>query len=486
VYASNLGGGGIQVYRSTDGGTTWTYLGDLVPDDHSSDRQWVATADEGHVITPWMGGGNGTDRAVAVRTTFDAGDSWTNLTYIGENIGWLGTVQFAPDGEHAYIPFTQRLPDDEKHAFDYGKFALHVARTDDGGETWETVDTGARVTTSDTGTHWSGVLMAPSLHVTGDGSLAYVYSEEVTDPTGTRAPITRVNIVASPEGGDTWNEPTTISTTEQATMPWIAGGGGDRAMGTWFTSPVAGDSDYVGQWNVQAASLDGIGTGEPDVERTTIAENVHTGRICARGGFCLFTGSDRALLDDFENDVTRDGRLVVTYPADPATDARQNQHQRRHPGRRQPPADPVAHAADPATAHPKRTSRSRATCISDDPCARRERSSSSWSWPWRAWPVASGTTGATPRAPPTRTNRPTSRRSSRPSPRRTSRTCCPSTTPITRTPPATPKASASRSRATPTSPISTRKPSKPAGPRSTSKATSPRSPPTKTARARCW
>src|SRR5688572_8216035 len=64
VWASNLGGGGIQLHRSLDGGATWNYTANIVPvtenpnDDpearEGADRQWIAAAGPGHLINTWM------------------------------------------------------------------------------------------------------------------------------------------------------------------------------------------------------------------------------------------------------------------------------------------------------------------------------------------------------------------------------------------------------------------------------------------------
>lgn len=311
VYASNLGGG-VQVLRSEDRGESWTYVGDVARD-HWSDRQWMAAGRPGQLIVAWMGGSNSSERAVAVNATFDGGRSWTGTTTLGEGIGWLGPVQLTPDAGTAYVPFTERngYSSDEDYSFD-----LKVAVSRDGGRTWEAVDTGVDVHPSRPGTHWSGVLMAPALDVTGDGTVVYAYSEEDNLPAQSYGVGATVKAIASTDGGRSWTDPVTVSTSQAAIMPWVTGGAGDRAMINWFASPVPGDSDYVGVWDVRAASLDGLGSGDPRIERATVHERVHVGGICARGGYCIATGSDRALLDFFESDVLPDGRFVVTYPVD--------------------------------------------------------------------------------------------------------------------------------------------------------------------------
>lgn len=319
VYVSNLGGG-IYVQRLLAGEDSWKEVGNVVPDEHWADRQWMAASAPGHLVVAWMGGAEGTDRQVAVNTTFDAGETWTGVAYLGKDIGWLGSVQFAPDGLSAYVPFTQAEEDVGPQAFLVGaaRYHLHVARTFDGGRAWDVVDTGIEVTTSGTGGHWSGVLMAPSLDVTGDGTLVYAWAEDVLDATGLTSTGTVVKLATSVDQGATWSAPIVVSSRAQSIMPWVTGGAGDRVAITFLASDLPGDSDYVGEWDVSAVVVDAVAS-TPEVVETVLEAAVHTGGICSKGGACLLTGSDRALLDFFESDLLPDGRLVVAYMTDPPT-----------------------------------------------------------------------------------------------------------------------------------------------------------------------
>lgn len=337
VYASNLGGG-IQMHRSDDGGATWTYIGNVVEEGQFSDRQWIAAAAPGHLIVAWMGSGNDTageeqGRAVIVNTTFDGGATWTGALALGSNIGWLGPVAFAPDGRTAYIPWTQV---EEASVAPVGligtqTFSMRVGRTLDGGLTWEVLDTGARWASVGSGGHWSGVHMAPALDVTGDGTVVVAYStDRDLQGLGLTAGGTELWMLASKDGGATWSDPEPVAMTAQPSasagegttgspiMPWVAGGAGDRFAVTYLYGGVATDTDYQPAiWDVRALFVDGYGTSEESFSDVLIEAGVHQGAVCSRGGGCLTTGSDRALLDFFESDVTPDGRLFVAYPADP-------------------------------------------------------------------------------------------------------------------------------------------------------------------------
>jgi hypothetical protein len=324
VYVSNLGGG-IQVHKSTDNGATWMYLGNVVEEDEGSDRQWMAAGRAGHLIVAWMGSGTDLDdqrqgRAVIVNSTVDGGATWTGAMALGSNIGWLGQVAFAPDGS-AYLPFTQ-VESAGVDAVLYTVsevFSMQVARTFDGGLTWDVVDTGIRIATNTQGGHWSGVNMAPALDVTGDGTVIVAWSEDVNSPGQVTATGAALYAIASTDQGATWSDRHPIGRPPTAIMPWVTGGAGDRFAVTYFSSDVPLDPDYTGGvWSVMAEVVDGITSAAgPTSYAAVIEEGVHQGAICSRGGACLLSGSDRALLDFFEADVLPDGRLVVAYPADP-------------------------------------------------------------------------------------------------------------------------------------------------------------------------
>lgn len=339
VYASNLGAGGIQVHKSLDGGATWTYVGNATEAGEAADRQWMAAAAAGHLIVTWMGSetdlaGVNQSRAVVVNTTFDGGATWTGAVALGSNIGWLGPVAFAPDGTTAYIPFTQVEEATAALLAGTQTFSMRVGRTLDGGRNWTVLDTGARWDSVDTGTHWSGVHMAPALDVTADGTVVVAYAVDRPAPLlGTlTAQGTELRMLASLDGGASWTTPQVLPVPsplglEQGPgspiMPWVVGGGGDRFAVTYLLGTTVSDSDYEGTvWDVHAMVVDGLRDGSLSASDALVEAAVHQGAVCTRGGACLITGSDRALLDFFESDVTVDGRLVVSYPADPAQDGK--------------------------------------------------------------------------------------------------------------------------------------------------------------------
>jgi hypothetical protein len=333
IYTSNLGGG-IQFHRSLDGGETWEYMANLVPPSEDADRQWLAAAAPGQVINAWMR--TSPARDVAINSTFDGGVTWTNNTYFGDTIGWLGTPQFDASGEKVYIPYTQPIEGVYISGIAVGEtFEMHVIKSLNGGRNWTDVPTGMIWTTTATGAHWSGGHMAPTLDVTGDGTV--VVGMAIDDyPPG--APISPTNIgsviiiSASSDDGETWTQypsvappsiesggSSTAASSGSAIFPWITGGAGDRFAVTYYHSVTPTDQDVAaGTWDLRVAYVDGISAGELEIIDIFIDDDVHEGPICTRGSICAGPG-DRTLLDFFESDINVDGNLVVVYPADPLT-----------------------------------------------------------------------------------------------------------------------------------------------------------------------
>ncbi|HUR25133.1 MAG TPA: hypothetical protein VM327_03850, partial [Candidatus Thermoplasmatota archaeon] len=207
-------------------------------------------------------------------------------------------------------------------------FSMRVARSLDGGATWEVLDTGARWDSVASGGHWSGVLMAPALDVTGDGAIVVAYAVDRADPAaGVLALGTELRMLASLDGGATWTSPQVLAVPSplgmeqrpgSPIMPWVTGGAGDRFAITYLLGTSLTDSDYEGTtWDVRAMAVDGLRSGSLAVADGLVQAAVHQGAVCSRGGACLLTGSDRAILDFFKSDVMPDGRIIVAYPSDP-------------------------------------------------------------------------------------------------------------------------------------------------------------------------
>jgi photosystem II stability/assembly factor-like uncharacterized protein len=150
-------GGERGLYKSTDGGKTWTKtLGDelwtgvtdLVMDPSNPNRLYAATWQRHRTVAAYMGGGPGT----ALYRSDDGGDSWTKLETGLPNDQWMGKIGLAvsyhnPDVVYAAIELNRRTGG--------------LYRSADGGNSWtkmsETVSGG-------TGPHYYQELYASPHH----------------------------------------------------------------------------------------------------------------------------------------------------------------------------------------------------------------------------------------------------------------------------------------------------------------------------------
>ena len=129
---------GDGVYKTTDGGATWTNVG-LKETEHiagievhpkKSDTVYVCAT--GHA---W----NANEERGVFRTT-DGGKTWTKVLYVDANTGCADITQDPGDPDILYAGMWQfrRQP----HFFSSGGVGSGVYRTKDGGETWEKVTKG--------------------------------------------------------------------------------------------------------------------------------------------------------------------------------------------------------------------------------------------------------------------------------------------------------------------------------------------------------
>ncbi len=308
VYVTALGPAGIESQRSDDRGETWVYTGNLWQFGNGTDRQWIGATGNGHVIHNWWAPDNGMGQ-FAVRTTFDGGTTYTDQQYYhqidtqaGSGAFHEGPPQFSPDGKTAYIPYPIPREDNYRAGLPYG---IHLAKSTDGGLTWEDIDTGV-----DTVGGILGMAGYLTLAVTSDGHLAITFAEEVLDPTGQVVVGAVVKVTFSTDERN-WTAPLAVSTTPSAVFAWSAAGAEDRVAITYYGNRIL-DVGCDGIWDLRTAIVD---LDEGVVADALVDEGVHFGGIQSGGmhGAC----PDRSFLDYLQNTVLPDGRIAIAYSADP-------------------------------------------------------------------------------------------------------------------------------------------------------------------------
>ncbi len=312
IYVTDNDAGLIATQRSDDGGMTWTYFGNIAPAGDDPDKPGVAAAGPGHAIYAWWqyDVNRANPGALSIRTTFDGGATFTNVTYLRDNIGWLGKPTFAPDGVKAYVPFT--LPIQQGSPTERRPYELRMGATSDGGRTWRDIGTGVVVASDPVPrpvSHPSGMAVAPTIAVTGDGHVVYAYTEQVAGLGGAVNSGIDAKLIHSRDDGATWSQPILLSNLPSAIMPWVSGGAGDRVAVTYLANNLPGDPNHVGRWDVRAAIID---LDQGRMVDALVERDVHLGGLCSGRLPC-----DPAFREFFQNTILPDGRIAIAYPADP-------------------------------------------------------------------------------------------------------------------------------------------------------------------------
>jgi hypothetical protein len=117
---------------------------------------------------------------------------------------------------------------------------------------------------------------------------------------------------SSANGGDTWTAPVRVGSAAHTTVfPWVSVGDAGRVAVSYYGTTAKGRSPETvsGDWYVWSSfSTDGGATFQ---EYKTTPHYIHQGAVCTSGTGCASGARD--LLDFFETDTDANGCLVTTY-----------------------------------------------------------------------------------------------------------------------------------------------------------------------------
>lgn len=300
VWWAGLGGGhGIPVQSSRDLGESWSEVFDAA-EGVFGDREWVVVNRTGTVFVSWRGS-VGDESLILVRSTSDAGATWTDITPVAED-GRQGPIATDPTSDWLLLP----------HTVDGG---LYVARSGDGGATWEDAPV-APVN--------GRPFIFPIATFDDAGTAYFVWSEDpqappVDEPVNRWLSIPSVFMSVSHDKGASWSEPIMLSTPDvPAVFPWVAAGAPGRVVVAWYEGELSLPSGRTpNEWHVTVAMSTTADLAEPAFATARPhPEAVHVGALCTEGLFCSLTGGDRSMLDFFEVRILDDGSPVVAYAAD--------------------------------------------------------------------------------------------------------------------------------------------------------------------------
>ncbi|MHB8585659.1 MAG: sialidase family protein [Thermoplasmatota archaeon] len=277
-----LGKPGITTEVSHDGGATWPE-GQPMADDLSDgqvDRPWLAQAN-GTFYLLYNGDGNGHWR---LRSSTD-GLTWTDRSTPGDG-SYPGAMVVSPKDGSIYVG--------------------------DGNQTWASTDAGKTFRASripDPGAMTGIIAQRPA--VDDAGTVYFAWSENHTS----------IWYAASHDDGATWGPPFLLSGgVPQAKgshlWPWPVAGAAGRLAVVWLaTNGTAPDPATINDdWFVDVAFVTGADTLHPAITAETIPHALAThGGICIDGTLCETEGKDRRLGDFITDAIDPQGHLVVAY-----------------------------------------------------------------------------------------------------------------------------------------------------------------------------
>jgi hypothetical protein len=299
VFAANVFELTFQVFRSSDHGETWTPLN--VPRIPAlMHRHWIEPMADGtvHVTVEALapdsaarifGPGAPSTPPQANKGFYyfrsdDGGDTWTTPTRIDPQVNFAGQSNMAvgPDGERLYVA---RYEEDEGPPLEYGYEEGHwyLLASEDGGDSWE------RREMFDLDAPLGDTI--PTIRVDGTGTIYFMWAE-VAGGTST------VHLATSDDGGETWTRNRLLEERATYALPWFdVRAPGVLEMAAYATTGGEGPPGGVdASWGVDAARVTGAGTDDPRAEARRITDwSVHEGTICVKGPAC--EAETRSLLD---------------------------------------------------------------------------------------------------------------------------------------------------------------------------------------------
>jgi len=358
-YVASIQGvpGGIDVWKSTDAGQTFQYLGQ--PDGVQigatlgADGVGLGGGDEDLAVSPagvvyasslWLG-------SATQSTSFTGGTTWVSNP-LSSDLPVVDRQWIAPHGNKELYLTTKQLGADLE-----GTVTLFVAKSFDNGVTWPQV---AAVTTPEAGVqpgdqgnitvdqnngnvytvfidqHGNIVWLARST----DGGLTWIVKQVTSAPVGanlanifptvgvdsasnvyvTFSDGTNVYLAASTDQGATWTTPVRVnngSTTKTAIGAWVTAGGPGRINIAWWGTSSSNANDTAAQWQVFNAQSQNATAAIPAFAQNAATPVIHSGPICNQGLACA--SGTRNLAEYFAPDAGLQGEALIVYPDDKHT-----------------------------------------------------------------------------------------------------------------------------------------------------------------------
>ena len=295
VYMDSLWIGNVTQTVSNDGGTTWfnnPVAGNLPVDD----RQWIASYGSNILYETFrqLGDAVTNNTSLWVGKSFDGGHTFPQMSNITNPV--LG-IQPGFEGP---ISVDQNTGNVYVAFEDSIGQTIYMAKSTDGGQTW-LVKQVYQIAAG-------GVVAAvfPVLALDGGGGVHIVFSD-------TR----NVFLTSSADGGATWTRPVRVNSgvmNKTSVEPWVIAGSKGKLDIFWWGTSHTDRMDSTDPWELQMAQTQNAFAAVPTFALQNVTGVVHINAICTTGLSC--PGTSRNFAEYFAPDTYLDGNAYIVYPDD--------------------------------------------------------------------------------------------------------------------------------------------------------------------------
>ncbi len=295
VYMNSLWLGSTTQASSFNGGSTWI-VNPLSSDIPADDRQWIASYGNNTLYLTYKQLGtllNGTVSIVVVKST-DGGITFPQITQV------TTPVTGVQPGDQGNIVVDPRNGNVYTVFFDQTSTQVYIACSTDGGVTFDL----KLVYQGPADTSLAHVF--PAIAVDEGSNLHVVFSDGVN-----------TYLTTSQDLGATWSHVVRVNngaSARTAIQPWVVAGDAGKVDITWLGSSSTNFLDSSAQWQVFMAQSQNDLASVPTFAQNTVTGVVHVGPVCVNGLGC--PSGTRTLAEYWAPDVYLDGNALIVYPDD--------------------------------------------------------------------------------------------------------------------------------------------------------------------------
>ena len=295
VYMNSLWLGSTTQASSFNGGATWV-VNPLSSDIPGNDRQWIAAYGDNTLYLTYKQLGtllSGTESIVVVKSI----DGGVNFTQIAQVTTPVSGVQPGDQGNITVDPGNGNV---YNVFFDQTSTQVYLARSTDGGVTFDL----KLVYQGPADTSLAHVF--PAIAVDSGGNLHVVFSDGVN-----------TYLTTSQNQGATWSHVVRVNngaSTRTAIQPWVVAGDPGKVDITWLGSSATDFMSSTAQWQVFTAQSQNDFAAVPAFAQSPATGVVHVGPVCVNGLGCA--SGTRTLAEYWAPDAYLDGNALIVYPDD--------------------------------------------------------------------------------------------------------------------------------------------------------------------------